>query len=153
MTDVPWWVYAVAVLLVLAVAGRVERRLQRWRFGLTLHIHGYESHQDYVSHGLWSARRHRFIREHGDPPCRLCSGQRDHTHHLSYARAGAGRERDRDLMAVSDRCHLFIHGWDRRLRRVGVPLRWTSWLCVGMLWPVRLVRGRRVSWGTRSTTP
>lgn len=140
----PWQVYAVSALLVLAVAGRVERRLQRWRFGWTLRLHGYESHGDYVCHGLWSSRRRRFLDARGRPPCRLCRGVMDHVHHKSYWRAGAGRERDRDLMPVSDRCHLFIHAWDRRLRKVGVPLRWTSWLCVGMLWPVRLVRARRV---------
>jgi hypothetical protein len=136
----PWWVYAVAVLLVLAVAGRVERRLQRWRFGLTLRLHGYDSHGEYVSNGLWKARRRRWLADHGWPPCRVCRGSFDHLHHRRYTHAGGGEERDRDLVAVSDRCHRGIHWVDRHLRKFGVPLSWSTWLVVLMGWPLRCVR-------------
>lgn len=140
----PWWVYAVSVLLVLAVVGRMERRLQYLRRRWVLWRQGHACYSDYVADPVWKERRNRWIREHGNPPCRLCDRRRWALHHLAYWHACRGRERDRDLMPVCEACHVRIHRWNLVLRQGGVPLRWTSWLCVAVMWPVRLVRARRV---------
>jgi hypothetical protein len=140
--DLTWRSAAVAAAVLLVVAGHVDRRIERARFHLTLRAHGFASHQEYIRSDLWRDRRRRWLVECGRRPCRVCGKPwRDtgvyHAHHLDYAHAGAGKERDRDLTPVCSRCHTLIHTADRHLRALGFSLRRTTSLVAVVLRPAR----------------
>lgn len=146
VSDLPW--PAALTLAVGAVAfGRAGRWVERRRFAVTMRLHGYAAHGEYVAGREWKGRRRRYLREHTPAGCRVCAREwhpQWPLHHKDYSRAGAGRERDRDLIPVCDRCHSFIHSLDRKrgpLRALGFSLRLTTWAAIGVWFPVRL--GRR----------
>lgn len=137
----PAWLAAVAALGCLY--GRVARRVEHARFTVTLRLHGYANHGQYVDGELWAARRRAFAPGRGW--CWCCGRRRRPgfpVHHLDYSRAGAGHERDRDLWLVCPRCHDRFHRWDRGgLRALGLTLRGSTWLVWVAWWPVRAFRG------------
>jgi sugar phosphate isomerase/epimerase len=108
--------------------------------------HGYDNHGEYVNGPEWRDRRRRLLRELQPAGCRMCARAwfgKWPIHHKSYERAGAGHERNRDLIPVCDRCHHFIHSLDRKrglLRHLGLSLRATTWVALGIWWPVRAAR-------------
>lgn len=144
--SLPWELWAAGGVVFLSVCGHVDRWVERRRFRITMLLHGYGNHAEYVGGPEWRARRRRFLRERRPAGCRVCAKAwfaRWPLHHLSYERAGSGRELDRDLIPVCDRCHHFIHSLDRKrglLRHLGLSLRATTWVAIGIWWPVRAVR-------------
>lgn len=147
----------LAVALAAVPAGHVDRWIERKRFRITMWRHGYRAHREYVGGSEWKVRRRRYLRERHPLGCRLCRRAWEPQwplHHKSYERAGGGQERNRDLIPVCERCHTFIHRLDHKrgpLRRLGVSLRLTTWVAIGLWLPVRLAR-RYVSSAAPSET-
>jgi hypothetical protein len=135
----------LAVALGLVVAGHVDRRVERARFHITLRLHGFDSHSEYVASRFWKTRRRHWLATQGRRPCRICAktwrdGPDFHAHHLDYFRAGVGHESNRDLVPICSSCHTLVHRADRHLRTLGVSLRRCTGLVAAVAWPVRVWR-------------
>ncbi|MEX5634951.1 hypothetical protein [Parafrankia sp. FMc2] len=136
----------LAAALIAVPAGHLDRRVERARRAVTMRSNGYTKYAQYVSGPQWRDRRRRYLREHPPSGCRLCARAWEPQwplHHKDYFRAGGGKELDRDLIPVCERCHDFIHSLDHKRgpqRRLGFSLRLTTWVAIGLWLPVRLVR-------------
>lgn len=139
--------FAIAAV-VAVVAGHLDRKIERARFGATLRLHGFRDHGEYVDSPLWKARRRAWLAALTRRACRVCGrawqdGPSFHAHHVDYARAGAGHELDRDLIPICSPCHTLVHAFDRRLRTAGVSLRRCTGLVIVLAYPLRPLLSRR----------
>lgn len=63
-------------------------------------------YQDYIQSDAWLKRRLEFLKTHDK--CRKCGTDQDlHVHHKTYK--NLGREHDRDLTTLCERCHNKLH--------------------------------------------
>jgi HNH endonuclease len=135
--------------------GHSDRWIERERFRLQMLRHGYQYHDQYVDGPEWKTRRRTYIKDHRHPPCWICRKPFFplwHLHHLDYSRAGGGRERDRDLKFLCVRCHHNAHSMDRPRglpRKLGVSLRWSTYMVWAIWSPVRLSRRAGEFWAAR----
>ncbi len=149
-----WIGVVLASCAALSIAGHLDRRIERGRFHITLRLHGYRSHGEYVGGPEWKARRRRWLSETGKRPCHICgkpwrdgpSGVGYHAHHVDYFRAGSGHESNRDLVPICHECHTLVHKVDRYrgpfgTRALGLSLRRCTGLVRAAYWPVRALRG------------
>lgn len=133
---------------VAIVAGHIDRRIERARFSANLTANRFRDHQEYINSTLWKHRRRRYLAEVGRLPCCVCArpwvdGPQFHLHHVDYAQAGGGREPNRDLKPICDRCHTIVHQFDRRKFRLRIP----RFLC--RIWIFRLLRDVRIPLGLK----
>lgn len=69
-------------------------------------------HTRYIRSPRWKARAAKYLRKHGRR-CAACRRRdRIEVHHLSYDRAGRGKEPDRDLRALCRWCHQLAHRYE-----------------------------------------
>lgn len=90
----------------------------------------------YARTDVWHARSLRF-RTARKFRCRACGrvSRSNHAHHLSYARAFAGKEPDSDLMCLCSRCHAQAHDFSRQ--HPGMSLRAATFKALGIRRTVR----------------
>lgn len=142
LTPLPaWLVWALAALWLY---GHFDRPVEFAARRVRMRLSGYSRYSEYVAGPVWRSRARRWYAAHGKPPCCVCGVERDgrrfHLHHVDRFRAGGGREMDRDLVPICDRCHGLVHRVERRLYPLGVTLRATTWLVRHAALPVRLAR-------------
>lgn len=71
-----------------------------------------QEHAAYIASGAWQRRRARYFTAHRRQ-CRVCGTASDVAlHHVSYAKAGAGREPDRDLVPLCRGHHTLAHDYE-----------------------------------------
>jgi 5-methylcytosine-specific restriction endonuclease McrA len=92
----PWWLYAVVALGLVASGVENERRRER-----------KAAHRAYLRSPGWKTKRRAALTRAGNrcQDCGRTSGL--HVHHLTYVRHGA--ELDRDLRVLCSKCHAKRH--------------------------------------------
>lgn len=66
-----------------------------------------QKYSEYIQSKFWIKRREKFLREKGSV-CRACSSTINiQVHHVVYG--GFGREKDEDLIALCELCHIEFH--------------------------------------------
>ena len=143
LTTLPVWLVWTSAGLWLY--GNFDRPVEFFVRRVRMRRHGFDGYSEYVRSTVWRQRAARWYAAHGKPPCCVCAAGREpgrifHLHHVDRFRAGSGREMDRDLVPVCDRCHTIVHKVERRLYALAFTLRASTWAVRHLALPVRVVR-------------
>jgi hypothetical protein len=143
LTMLPAWL--VWALVALWLYGHFDRPVEFFARRVRMRRHGFAGYSDYVRSTVWRQRAARWYAAHGKPPCCVCAVGREpgrvfHLHHVDRFRAGSGRETDRDLVPICDRCHALVHKVERRLYALAFTLRASTWTVRHLALPVRVAR-------------
>lgn len=99
-------------------------------------------YSQYINSPEWVRRRIEYFAHH-NRICRACGkGTNIHLHHLTYERMG--RELDRDLMVLCERCHAAVHDFARHKPKL--TLEEATFSAIRMMsWERQITRGQKIS--------